>query len=109
MEIQQVKGQMKENELLKKIEDLSKDLKNKFEANDELRIESETSYSESVIIGSRAAYARAGILLLKLATSDDTINDEIKQIFNEFGAVWPVMAYITDHDHEAQEIASELT
>lgn len=101
---------MKKIDLLKLVDDLEDNLYEHLQSHEELRIESESSYSESVIVGSKNAYIRVSIAFLKFASLGSDANPlEIKSLFNECGAVWPVSAYVTDNDFDAQTLASDFS
>jgi hypothetical protein len=81
------------------------------------------SYEESVLIGTGDSYIRMAIKLLKIAQAglsadsrslgcdEDDIDgksylytNEIKEVFDEFGDVWPVCAYIAKDADEMQKL-----
>lgn len=78
---------------------------------------------ESVLIGTQDSYVRMAIKLLKIALIDisekstsleydeDDIDgrcylytNEIKEVFNEFGDVWPICSYIIKDADEMQKL-----
>jgi hypothetical protein len=79
------------------------------------------SYEESVLIGTRDSYIRMAIKLLKIAQAGASANstslecdedeidgrnylytNEIKEVFDEFGDVWPICLYIAKDVDEMQ-------
>lgn len=81
------------------------------------------NYEESILIGTQDSYIRMAIKLLKIAQAgvganstslecyEDDINgrgylytNEIKEVFDEFGDVWPVCSYIVKNFDEMQKL-----
>lgn len=101
---------MKKTELLKKVEQVEELLKVHVSSFEELRIEAESSFSEAVIIGSREAYVRGALAFLRIAVSNSGLEAvDVKPIYNELGAVWPVAAYVTETEEDAQVLAAEFS
>lgn len=92
------------------------------DSEDELSIEFEGSPDEAVVIGTRQAYVNAAIKLLEIASlsteaeceadhiqnKDALVSNHIKFAFNEFGATWPVAAYLEENCKEANELISSF-
>ncbi|MBB5032669.1 hypothetical protein [Prosthecobacter vanneervenii] len=108
-EKQRVDGQMEKADLHNIIQQLEEQIRPRLSQHDELRLEAESSYSESVLIGSREAYLHAALMFLQIACSGSVPEAfDTKTIFNEESAVWPVAGYVTETDDEAQTLASSF-
>jgi len=77
----------------------------------DLRIEAESSYDEAVFIGTHDAYLGVAILFLKIAISEenDPVNMDVKDVFDDMAAVWPVSSFVLPTQEEVENLAIKFT
>jgi len=76
----------------------------------DLRIEAESSYDEAVFIGTHYAYLGVAILFLKIAISENNpVNMDVKDVFDDMAAVWPVSSFVLPTQEEVENLAIKFT
>lgn len=95
-------------------------LKALFDSDHDLSIEFDSSPDEAVVIGTKQAYINAAIKLLEIAEQSlvadcekevitgvhAVASNHVKYVFNEFGDVWPIAAYVAKDIEHAKKLIS---
>lgn len=74
-----------------------------------LRIEAENSYYEACLVGTPESYIAAAVCFLRMAHNTDPDADaELKIVFSEEGAVWPVGGMVVEDQDSVALFANRL-